>query len=157
MLQVSIKDTFAWTDSNIVLNWLKGSPKRLKTYVCNRVSYIVETIPNTSWFQVNGADNPVDCASRGMFPSELLDHELWWKGPAWFNMSEEHWPRSKDLPPNQYEEECTEICLHTSLLIKSPVIPIDRYSNFNHKKRITVWILRYIRNSLSSRGKERCS
>ena len=83
VLQVSIKDTFGWTDSTIVLNWLKGSPKTFKTYVCNRVSYIVETIPNTNWFHVNGADNPADCASRGMFPSELLDHGLWWKGPAW--------------------------------------------------------------------------
>ena len=28
VFQISLKDTFGWTDSTIVLNWLKGSPRR---------------------------------------------------------------------------------------------------------------------------------
>ena len=36
------------------------------------------------WNHVPGTNNPADfasrdCASRGLFPLELLDHELWWK------------------------------------------------------------------------------
>ena len=44
-------------------------------YVGNRVSSIVDQIPRN---HVIGAENPADCASRGMLPSE---HELGWNGP----------------------------------------------------------------------------
>ena len=64
---------YAWTDSTIVLSW---HPRRFKTYVGNRVSYIVELISPERWSHVESADNPADCASRGMYPTELLDHEL---------------------------------------------------------------------------------
>lgn len=66
------------TDSTIVLNWLSGSLRRFKTYVGNRVSLIVDQIPPDRWNNVSGTDNPADCASCGIFPLELLEHNLWW-------------------------------------------------------------------------------
>ena len=33
-------------------------------------------------------ENPADCASRGLFPSELLAHDLWWNGPEWLCSSQ---------------------------------------------------------------------
>ena len=77
IFQVRLSEVYAWTDSTIVLNWLTGNPRRFKTYVGNRVSEIVDRIPPNRWSHVASADNPADCASRGIFPSELLDHELW--------------------------------------------------------------------------------
>ena len=50
-----------------------------------------------------------------------------------FNYILHHWPQSLDLSLNVPEEKWND----TSLLIKTPVIPIDRYSSFNHLKRIT--------------------
>ena len=76
VLDVPLSQTYAWTDSTIVLNWLDGSPKRFKTYVGNRISMIMELLPPDKWHHVNGIDNPADCASRGLFPSELLQHSL---------------------------------------------------------------------------------
>ncbi len=35
---------FAWTDSTVVLNWLTGNPRRFKTYVGNRISFIIDQI-----------------------------------------------------------------------------------------------------------------
>ena len=72
---------YAWTDSTIVLSWLVGNPRRFKTYVGNRISYILELTSPDRWNHVDGADNPADCASRGLLPSELLGHGLWWDGP----------------------------------------------------------------------------
>ena len=85
-------DVYAWTDSTIVLNWLDGSPRRFKTFVGNRISSIMELISPTRWNHVNGTDNPADCASRGLFPSELLAHGLWWNGPDWIRLTPEDWP-----------------------------------------------------------------
>ena len=62
----------AWTDSTIVLSWLVGSPRRFKTFVGNRISHIVELISPDRWRYVNGTDDPADCVSRGLLPSELL-------------------------------------------------------------------------------------
>ena len=38
---------------------------------------ILEITDPKYWKHVNGAHNPADCASRGVFPAELVDHELW--------------------------------------------------------------------------------
>ena len=78
---------FAWTDSTIVLSWLTGNPRRFKTYVGNRVSFIVDQLPPDCWRHVAGTQNPADCASRGLFPLQLKDHDLWWKGPQWLQLN----------------------------------------------------------------------
>ena len=78
ILQIPMSQVFAWTDSFIVLNWLSGNPRRFKTYVGNQVSSIVEQIPRNRWNHVIGVENPAGCASRGILPSKLLEHKLWW-------------------------------------------------------------------------------
>ena len=83
VFKVPLSLTHVWTDSMIVLQWLDGSPRRFKTYACNRVSAIINLIPPNRWHHVNGCENPADCGSRGLLPSELLDHTLWWNGPIW--------------------------------------------------------------------------
>lgn len=102
---------FAWTDSTIVLNWLVGSPRRFNTYVGNRVSYIVELIAPDRWSHVEGLQNPADCASRGLLPSELLDHTLWWNGPDWLKYDGSAWPKQPQLSPNTPSEDGDEVSL----------------------------------------------
>ena len=45
ILNLPSEDIFAWTDSTIVLNWLVGNPRRFKTFVGNRVSSIIDSVP----------------------------------------------------------------------------------------------------------------
>ena len=78
LFHITPDNIFAWTDSTIVLGWLSGNPRRFKTYVGNRISGIMECVSPDRWNHVNGFENPADCASRGLFPSELLEHTLWW-------------------------------------------------------------------------------
>ena len=83
ILQIPMSQVFAWTDSFIVLNWLSGNPRRFKTYVGNQVS---SQIPRNRWNHVIGVENPAGCASRGILPSKLLEHKLWWDSPPWLRM-----------------------------------------------------------------------
>lgn len=76
---------FAWTDSTIVLCWLNGSADRWKTFVANRVTEILEIVERKCWHHIRSQDNPADCATRGVNPEDLKDHQLWWKGPMWLN------------------------------------------------------------------------
>ena len=149
-LDIPISFIFAWTDSTIVLGWLTGSPKRFKTYVGNRVSFIIDHIPPDRWRHVPGTENPADCASRGLFPTQLREHDLWWEGPHWLQQNLLMWP---NLSPETIPEEEKEMChLTTTTIIefKQPVIPIDRFSSYAHLRRITAWIYQFVNNACVS-------
>ena len=90
----------AWTDSTIVIHWLDGSPRRFKTYVGNRISFILRRLPSKNWHHVRGEQNPADCASRGLCPKELSEHDLWWFGPAWMKQNSTNWPKQVELTPD---------------------------------------------------------
>lgn len=45
VLDIPLFQTFAWTDSTIVLAWLDGSPRWFETFVGNRVATIMEFLP----------------------------------------------------------------------------------------------------------------
>ncbi|XP_053960640.1 uncharacterized protein LOC128864903 [Anastrepha ludens] len=72
-----------WSDSRIVLCWLRKPPTTLKPYISNRVRHIQELTSPDRWHYVRSAQNPADCASRGIRASELVEHQLWWQGPKW--------------------------------------------------------------------------
>lgn len=72
-----------FSDSTVVLSWLKSDAKKLRTFVHNRVQSIQRLSINWNWSHVKGLENPADCLSRGVMPGELLNHKLWWTGPDW--------------------------------------------------------------------------
>ena len=102
-----------------------------KTYVGNRVSHTVELIPPDRWNHVVGTDKPADCASRGLFPSELVNHELWWNGPDWLKLPSTERPKQSTVPelPEPSDEE-REGCIHSITQQRTPVIALDRYSSY---------------------------
>ena len=86
VLDLPLGSVYAWTDSTIVLAWIQGNPRRSKAYVGHQVAQILDLTPADSWNHVVSKDNPADCASRSVFPSELLNHQLWWHGPSWLKL-----------------------------------------------------------------------
>ncbi|XP_023316217.1 uncharacterized protein LOC111694003 [Trichogramma pretiosum] len=85
---------FCWSDSSVVLEWLRGHPSRWPTFVANRVSDIQTGLPDACWRHVRTMDNPADCATRGLSPLELAAFPLWWNGPSWLLDEEATWPAS---------------------------------------------------------------
>ena len=146
IFRIPLQDTYAWTDSTVVLNWLIGNPRRFKTFVSNRVANIVEDVPATCWRHVSGVENPADCASRGVMPSELIEHELWWNGPEWLSEESTYWPKQSIVSTFVPEEE-KNICLTVIIGNQNPVLPFDRYSSYLKLKTVTAWIMRYVKNS----------
>lgn len=98
VLGIPLDGCYAWTDSTIVLHWLKGNPRSFKTYVGNRISNILQLFGPECWRHVRGVVNPADCASRGLFPSEVIEHDLWWEGPAWLKLPPSQWPDQSQIP-----------------------------------------------------------
>ncbi|CAH2109062.1 unnamed protein product [Euphydryas editha] len=81
VMKIPKSDMFAWTDSTVVLAWLRGPVNRWVTYVSNRVSHILTIMNVEQWGYVPTNVNPADCASRGLKPMALNNYDLWWHGP----------------------------------------------------------------------------
>ena len=101
---LGINDVYAWTDSTITLDWLSKLPRTWNVFVANRVANIQEILPRHPWNHVSTAENPADIASRGAKVSDLLENELWWKGPPWLLNGETNWPRYKAIVEESLEK-----------------------------------------------------
>jgi hypothetical protein len=146
ILNVPVGSVFAWTDSTVILGWLSGSPRRFKTFVGNRVCSIIDQLPPERWRHVPGSQNPADCASRGLFPAQLKEHELWWEGPYWLRLEPSMWPEPLSVSSETIPEEERSVCLVATTAAIQPIIPVNRYSKFAVLKRVTAWMLRFIKN-----------
>ena len=141
-LGLSTSQLFAWNDSSIVLSWLDGSPRRLQTFVANRVGQIMNILPPTAWRHVPTATNPAGCASRGMLPEELLKHDLWWQGPPWLLDEPSPWPvMSKTITFSPSVPEANIFTIQTY-----PSEVIERYSELRKLRRVIAWIYRFYHN-----------
>ena len=87
------------------------------------------------------ADNPADCASRGLMPKDLLTHDLWWDGPSWLldDPISVPWqpPRKPLLTPEQKVIRCNV------LQVAPPPLLETRYSSYHKLRSITAWCLRF--------------
>ena len=163
VLHIPADRVYAWTDSTIVLGWLTGNPRRFKVYVGNRISNIIQHVSPERWNHVPGLENPADCASRGLFPSELLEHKLWWNGPDWLHSDTSDWPKQSALSDAGYSDEEKNLCFHTAVIPKIPILPLDQYGSFTKLdqyrsftklKRVTSWIQRFVRNCCTPKEKQ---
>ncbi len=150
-MDIPLSNTYLWTDSTIVLGWLTGNSRRLKTYVANWVTEIVEVSPPDRWNHVRTEDNPADCASRGILPSQLLNHHLWWSGPPWLTYYREQWPVTeppKDALPEDESRVVMDIVIEDCQ--KRFIVNPKKYSSYTRLVRITAWVIRFIHIIMNS-------
>lgn len=60
-----------WSDSTIVLGWIKTEPYALKTFVANRIAKIQELTGGIPWSYVPSEENPANLLLRGTTVAEL--------------------------------------------------------------------------------------
>lgn len=136
---------YAWTDSEIVLAWLQGHPNRWTTFVGNRVSDIHSTVDAAIWRHIPTKDNPTDCASRGIWPHQLVDHPLWWNGPTWLNSDDSNWPKKqqKEISPATIECKKTRVFLTVNVNDSIEQI-INNCCTFSKATRVTAYVRRWL-------------
>ncbi len=143
LLSIEPSQTFAWTDSAIVLHWLNTPPHRLQTFVSNRVSDIIGRLPPSHWRHVRTKENPADLLSRGMPATELINTKLWWEGPPWLTLPPVKWPPILKIPLKNLPET-KPTCL--SIVSPTPEF-VTRFSSFFKLSRIVAWIYRFVKNA----------
>lgn len=113
-LNVPIDRVMFWSDSTIVLQWLKKSPQVLKVFEANRVAEIQDLGSGIQWRHVRTADNPADALSRGQLPSEFMQNKLWQQGPSWLIQSERSWPTELNVSISELPGLRKNTCLISS-------------------------------------------
>lgn len=151
-LGIPFEDIILWSDSMIVLAWLKkNQSKQFKVFVQNRVNKIQQLTAGMQWRHVRTKENPADLASRGISPSELMNSELWWNGPSFLNNEEAEWPVpllnfecSDDLNKDEWLKEVKPIMF---LYKNHDEDFIINCSSFRRLQRVTAYVLRFIDRS----------
>ncbi|XP_022163934.1 uncharacterized protein LOC111029283 [Myzus persicae] len=141
--QLNIVDIRAWSDSMIVLSWLKVPHESVKVYVSNRVHKIRTLLPDCRWQHIESVNNPADCASRGVMPAVLSQLNLYWHGPQIAYDDPSAWDDSRpSLPLCELPELRFASC--AALVADVPNEWFTRFSNYDRMLREVAYMRRFI-------------
>ncbi|XP_070518846.1 uncharacterized protein [Cardiocondyla obscurior] len=137
-----------WCDSSIVLAWLRQHPSKWKQFIANRVSEIQTLLPDTEWRHVLSESNPADLLSRGKPASELMNLEIWWKGPTWLKQSSNYWPSqlvdgSMDTTLERKTARCNVHMAHPAGDILAQVF--ERISSWTRILRTVARVIKFVK------------
>ncbi|KRZ75318.1 hypothetical protein T10_11327 [Trichinella papuae] len=76
LLCARLKSYICWSDSKVVLAWIRGSSKSWKPFVAHRVEEIQSLVPPRQWKYCPTKENPADIPSRGRSLDKLLEAEF---------------------------------------------------------------------------------
>ena len=138
-----------WTDSTVVLHYVRNDSRRFHTFVANRVAEIRESSCPGQWRHVPSCLNAADVCSRGASVTELSSDTRWSDGPEFLVKDEKHWPEPPSLIAALTDdpEVRTKSVLTNKPEVKVTVLPdAAKFSSWTRYRRIVAWLLRFVRN-----------
>ena len=145
-----------WSDSEIVLKYIRNETLRLKLYVANRITFISNNTDLVQWRHVPTLVNVGDIVSRGSTVMDLPD--TWKSGPEFLRRPSEEWPVEGNLEVNEDELEVKGPEVYMNVISSDfKQDPLDRllefyYQDYDKLKRSMAWFNRFIH-----RGKQKSS
>ncbi|XP_062713287.1 uncharacterized protein LOC134290230 [Aedes albopictus] len=145
-IQMPFHRVVLWSDSQIVLAWLRKSPDQLQVFVRNRVAAIREETSDFEWMYVRSEFNPADIVSRGQMPNELVKNEMWWHGPDFLSAV-----NFENKPPEEISEEDIPELRATPTVLpaiekEEQLKVFSKYSSFRKLLRVIALVLRFASN-----------
>lgn len=138
-----------WSDSTIVLHWIRKHAAELKLFESNRVREIQQICDGVEWRHIRTDFNPADALSRGQLPNEFLKNQSWFSGPPWLSKPEISWPVSVEIAVKELPGLKKAACLVT---VPDALEIFVRFSSFSRLTRTIAYCLRFKRSN-SYRGK----
>ena len=147
-LKLEIKESVFWTDSMIVLHYIKSITKRFQTFVANRVAVVHDESEPSQWKYIESLSNPADDASRGLNAKEMLHNERWKLGPNFLWHDETHWPTLPEGLPKVLDTELEvkkEVKSYTTTANQENIIDqfFRRYSCWYRLRKAVAWLIRF--------------
>ncbi|XP_055633331.1 uncharacterized protein LOC129773712 [Toxorhynchites rutilus septentrionalis] len=134
-----------WTDSTVVLHWIRSVSTKWKVFVSNRIAEVQGLTRGSQWRHVPTHLNPADRISRGVRPTQIQEDTLWWHGPNFLAGPKEDWP---EILPNSSDidviQERRQIIALTSIVVDNSIF--YRYAELGRLLRISAWCIRFAAN-----------
>ena len=150
-LTLRINQTFMWTDSTTVLQWIHSAEKQ-PVFIANRVAEILDLTTADEWNYVQSCDNPADAGTRGL-PASALSDSPWLKGPALLFTRDFPFQPSKEfqlkLKGNHLDVKIAErddsgTTAMTTVTMTASTFEWQKYSSFEKLLRIVAYMLRLL-------------
>ena len=150
-----------WTDSSIVLHWIKNSDKSREAFVQRRLDKIRTSYSIERWNYIDTHNNPADVISRGSSLVDLAGNTIWFKGPLFLSNSNVKLPSlDSDNCISPVKDDGVVEALHIASGVNSSLdldfINISNFSDYGRLLRVTCYVLRFVFN-LRNRVSRRCS
>ncbi|XP_041470151.1 uncharacterized protein LOC121419759 [Lytechinus variegatus] len=164
-LDLPIKMSYFWTDSMIVLHYIRSEDRRFKVFVSNRLATIHQVTELSQWRHIDTKVNPADVVSRGTSPMKLKNDKGWLEGPDFIQLPEEQWPKcpfeKEEINEDDPELKPTKV---QTFAVSDGRGCIDRilmhYSDWTRLRRAVAWWLKlkeYLRGKSRNSVPGKCS
>ena len=159
-----------WSDSQIVIAYIRNETKRFKTFVANHVSQIHQLSEPRQCLFVPGDDNPADVLSRGWTAENIPD--IWRHGLEFLWDYKCNWPQfgeENDITPDDLEIckpklETRGCAVHTVVSDNTFEHPMSAlmgyYSSYYRMQKAVSWLrrfMRYLKDKQVETGPVTCS
>ncbi|XP_046341271.2 uncharacterized protein LOC124122193 [Haliotis rufescens] len=147
-LKMEISRSVFWTDSTIVIQYIRNENKRFHVFIANRIALIRESSEPNQWRHVGSTENPADDVSRGLDADKMVSSDRWKHGPEFLFQAESEWPTSTNLSleiPDGDKEVKKATTTYTTVTNGCRDLLFDlfeKYSTWHSLKRAVAWILR---------------
>ena len=128
-------EEYFWSDSTVVLGYVKNISARFKVFVANRVQFIHSVSKPDQWMHCISVENLADDGSRA------VQSERWLHGPN-FLYEDVDMSSFMDFPKGFMPEE--EVCMTQS---GSTGEPVSVFHDWFSTKKMIAWMLRFAHNS----------
>ena len=134
-----------FSDSRVVLAWIKGQPRSYKPFVSSRISEIQDKSQPDQWFYCPTLLNVADDLTKGMSCEEI--NGRWLNGPEFLTQPIHQWPMEHDVPDkNEVDKEWRKIRITCAATEAEPVIKCEEFSTWRRLLRVTAYVMRFCRN-----------
>ena len=140
-----LQETF-WSDSKVVLGYIRNTTKKFKIFVANRIQQIHENSGVNQWRYVPSKDNPADHASCGLIDANSRGKcSAWVNGPQFLWEPEHTWPVEKGVQMVSDMDVEVKYSLKVNLASSSVNIinALEEISSWKKIKRIMAVIMKY--------------
>jgi hypothetical protein len=134
-LKATIGKVVLWTDSTIVLGYIRNTTSRFKAFVTNRLVTIHEHTRPQEWRYVPTRLNPADLASRGFAATDATSADAWIMGPDFLRHAESKWPLDVTCSVQDEDPDFKEMVLFTRDHVTAPDVMMKLSSHFSSLRK----------------------
>ena len=154
-LDIPLSTIQYFSDSKVVLGYIRNRTRRFYTYVSNRVARIHKVSSPEQWSYVPTHSNPADRATRGSLPDVRDCLDLWLKGPTHLlqhSTQEDSIPDFNLIAPDDDPDVRPEVVVKKSDVSISLTPLLERFEKFSTWKSLTS-ALSTLRHVAAAHGK----